>query len=117
MKDTILERYPRTTVFYKSFSYMCSIHYFYVELQPFLKQEDRSYKYSDTYNGGSWKIMKSLVEIDEMKVMNNAKNRNLYRLCKMVSAWKNKYGISMGGLLILTYPILCLSVAIWILIH
>ncbi|UGQ25325.1 hypothetical protein LRO55_13205 [Acinetobacter calcoaceticus] len=68
---------------------MCSIRYFYVEVPPVFQQEDGSYKYPDTYNGGSWKITKPQAEIDEMKVMNNAKNRNLRRLCKMVREWKN----------------------------
>nr|WP_265091541.1 hypothetical protein [Acinetobacter sp. AC1-2] len=43
---------------------MCSIRYFHVEVQPVFKQEDGSYKYPDTYNGGSWKITKPQAEID-----------------------------------------------------
>lgn len=99
-KDAILKRYPRTTVFVDRLVVCVQYTNFHVEVQPVFKQEDGSYKYPDTYNGGSWKITKPQAEIDEMKVMNDAKNRNLRRLCKMARAWKNKHGISMGGLLI-----------------
>ncbi|WP_262010942.1 SMODS domain-containing nucleotidyltransferase [Acinetobacter baumannii] len=99
-KEAILDRYPRTTVFVDRLVVCVQYTNFHVEVQPVFKMDDGSYKYPDTYNGGSWKITKPQDEIDEMKSMNDAKNRNLRRLCKMARAWKNKHGISMGGLLI-----------------
>nr|WP_228131605.1 hypothetical protein [Acinetobacter sp. 216872] len=99
-KDAILARYPRTTVFVDRLVVCVQYTNFYVEVQPVFKQDDGSYKYPDTKNGGSWKITKPQAELDEMQNMNNAKNRNLRRLCKMARAWKNKHGVSMGGLLI-----------------
>ncbi len=99
-KDAILERYPRTTVFVDRLVVCVQYTNFHIEVQPVFKQEDGSYKYPDTKNGGSWKITKPQAEIDEMKSMNDAKNRNLRRLCKIARAWKNKHGVSMGGLLI-----------------
>ncbi|HEY9092269.1 nucleotide-binding domain-containing protein [Parasphingorhabdus sp.] len=59
-----------------------------------------SFKYPDTYNGGSWKITKPREEIQAMKEFDFQKNKNLRRLCKMARAWKNKHGVGMGGLLI-----------------
>jgi len=99
-KDAILKRYPKTTVFVDRLVVCVKYTDFHVEVQPVFKQEDGSYKYPDTYNGGCWKITKPQDELDEMKEMNSLKNRNLRRLCKMARAWKNKQGISIGGLLI-----------------
>lgn len=99
-KDAILKRYPSTNVFVDRLVVCVKYNDFHVEVQPVFKQEDGSYKYPDTYNGGCWKITKPQDELDEMKEMNNLKNRNLRRLCKMARAWKNKQGISIGGLLI-----------------
>jgi hypothetical protein len=35
-----------------------------------------------------------------MREFDEQKNKNLRRLCKMARAWKNKQGVSMGGLLV-----------------
>lgn len=99
-KDAILARYPRTTVFVDRLVVCVQYTNFHVEVQPVFKQEDGSYKYPDTTGGGSWNITKPQAELDEMQSMNNAKNRNLRRLCKMARAWKNKHGVGIGGLLI-----------------
>jgi hypothetical protein len=73
---------------------------FHVEVQPVFEQDDKSYKYPDTKNGGAWKITKPREELDAVASMDERKNSNLRRLCKMVRAWKNKHGVGMGGLLI-----------------
>jgi len=73
---------------------------FTVEVQPVFEQEDGSFKYPDTYDGGSWKITKPRDEIKAMKEFVDQKNKNLRKLCKMARAWKNKHGVGMGGLLI-----------------
>lgn len=99
-KDAILDRYPRTTVFVDRLVVCVQYTDFHVEVQPVFKQEDGSYKYPDTYKGGNWKITKPQAELDEIRRMNDLKNRNLRRLCKMARAWKNKQGIAIGGLLI-----------------
>jgi hypothetical protein len=73
---------------------------FHVEVQPVFELEDGSFKYPETYYGGSWKITKPREEIKAMKDFVSEKNKNLRRLCKMARAWKNKRGVGMGGLLI-----------------
>ncbi len=99
-KDAIKARYPRTTV--KKDRLVVQVIYsgFMVEVQPVFEQEDGSFKYPDTYNGGSWKITKPREEIEAMKEFVDQKNKNLRKLCKMARAWKNKCGVGMGGLLI-----------------
>lgn len=99
-KDAIKARYPSTTVKVDRLVVRVLYKDFHIEVMPAFKQEDGSYKYPDTANGGSWKITKPQAELDEIRAANEKKNRNLRRLCKMTRAWKNKHGVAMGGLLI-----------------
>lgn len=99
-KDAIKARYPTTTVTVDRLVVRVLYTNFHVEVQPVFEQDDGSFKYPDTYNGGSWKITKPREEIKAMSEFVAQKNKNLRRLCKMARAWKNKHGVGMGGLLI-----------------
>ena len=99
-KEAILNRYSRTDVSVDRLVVTVTFSNFYIEVQPVFEQEDGSFKYPDTKNGGSWKITKPREEIDEISSADKDKNQNLQRLCKMARAWKNKHGVAMGGLLI-----------------
>lgn len=99
-KEAILNRYSRTDVSVDRLVVTVTFSNFYIEVQPVFEQEDGSFKYPDTKNGGSWKITKPREEIDEVSSADKDKNQNLRRLCKMARAWKNKHGVAMGGLLI-----------------
>lgn len=99
-KDAIKARYPKTTVIVDRLVVRVLYKNFHIEVQPVFEQEDGSFKYPDTYNGGSWKITKPREEIQAMSEFDAQKNKNLRRLCKMARAWKNKHGVGMGGLLI-----------------
>ncbi len=99
-KDAIKARYPKTTVYVDRLVVRVVYTNFHVEVQPVFEQEDGSFKYPDTYNGGSWKITKPREEIKAMSEFVTQKNKNLRRLCKMARAWKNKHGVGTGGLLI-----------------
>ena len=99
-KNAIKARYPNTNIRVDRLVVTVTYTNFHVEVQPVFEQDDRSFKYPDTYNGGSWKITKPREEIAAMKEFVDQKNKNLRRLCKMVRAWKNKHGVGMGGLLI-----------------
>lgn len=99
-RDAIKSRYPNTVVRKDRLVVQVLYKNFTVEVQPVFEQEDSSFKYPDTYNGGSWKITKPREEIKAMKEFVDQKNKNLRKLCKMARAWKNKHGVGMGGLLI-----------------
>lgn len=99
-KEAILSHYSRTAVSVDRLVVTVTFSNFYIEVQPVFEQEDGSFKYPDTKNGGSWKITKPRDEIDEISSTDELKNKNLRRLCKMARAWKNKHGVAMGGLLI-----------------
>lgn len=98
--DAIKARYPLTNVSVDRLVVAAVYSNFRVEAQPVFEQEDGSFKYPDTYDGGSWKITKPREEIQAMRDFDSQKNKNLRRLCKMARAWKNKHGVGMGGLLI-----------------
>lgn len=99
-KDAIQARYPKTTVKKDRLVVQVIYNEFMVEVQPVFEQDDGSFKYPDTYNGGCWKITKPREEIKAMKEFVDQKNKNLRKLCKMTRAWKNKCGVGMGGLLV-----------------
>lgn len=93
-KTAILKRYPSTKVRVDRLVVTVTYTNFHVEVQPVFEQDDDSFKYPDTSNGGSWKITKPK---EEMSAIDDL---NLRRLCKMARSWKNKHGVAMGGLLI-----------------
>ena len=111
-KDAILNRYPLTKVRVDRLVVTVTYTNFHVEVQPVFEQDDRSYKYPDTANGGSWKITKPREEMEAVAGLDDLKNSNLRRLCKMARAWKNKHGVGIGGLLIdtLAYNFLCSTI-------
>jgi len=99
-RDAIKSRYPNTAVKVDRLVVQVLFTNFQVEVQPVFEQDDESFKYPDTYDGGNWKITKPRAEIAAMKEFVDQKNSNLRKLCKMARAWKNKHGVAMGGLLI-----------------
>lgn len=64
------------------------------EIVPAFLEDDGSYTYPDTNNGGSWKITDPKSEIDAMNERNAESNKNLKRLCRMARAWKKKCNVS-----------------------
>lgn len=100
VKAAILTRYPKSNVRVDRLVVTVTYTDFHVEVQPVFEQDDGSYKYPDTKDGGSWKITKPREEMSAVAKLDSEKNSNLRRLCKMVRAWRNKHGVGMGGLLI-----------------
>lgn len=70
------------------------------EIVPGFLEDDGSYTYPNTNNGGSWKITDPKSEIDAMNERNAESNKNLKRLCRMARAWKEKCAVPMSGILI-----------------
>lgn len=97
VKSAILKRYPNTKVRVDRLVVTVSYTNFHVEVQPVFEQDDFSYKYPDTKNGGCWKTTKPRAEMTAINNLDANKNNNLRRLCKMIRAWRNKHGLAMGG--------------------
>lgn len=73
------------------------------EVVPCFEYSDGSFCYPDTHNGGSWKTTNPRPEINAINTFNNATNKNIKRLCRMIRAWKDNCNVPMGGLLIDTF--------------
>ncbi len=100
VKNAIKDRYSRTDMWGDGQVVVVSFGNQEIEVVPSFEQEDGSFKYPNTNNGGSWPTTKPRSEISAILEMDREKNNNLRRLCKMARAWKNKHGVVMGGLLI-----------------
>jgi hypothetical protein len=70
------------------------------EIVPCFSNPDNSFTYPDSNNGGSLKTTDPIPEIATIKENNELTNKNLIRLCRMTRAWRNKWNVPMGGLLI-----------------
>ncbi|MEN4545907.1 nucleotide-binding domain-containing protein [Pantoea agglomerans] len=100
IRDVLAKEYPDQTVKKDRLVVQVIFKHFHVEVQPVFRQDDGSFKYPESYYGGSWKITKPVQEIAAMTSFSRDKSKNLRKLCKMVRAWKNRKGVNMGGLLI-----------------
>lgn len=70
------------------------------EVVPCFVNDDDSFTYPDSNNGGHWKRTDPKPEIEAIRGMDGQTNNNLRRLCRMVRAWKDQWDVPMGGLLI-----------------
>lgn len=99
IKDTLKEKYPSTDIKGDGQVVVISFSKYKIELVPGFKQDDDSYKYPDTHDGGSWKMTKPIPEINEAK--NMIDNTNTYKdICQMIREWKANNGVTICGLLI-----------------
>ena len=70
------------------------------EIVPGFINEDDSFTYPDTNNGGAWKITDPRAEIKSINSLNVTTNKNLKRLCRMTRAWKENCKVSLNGIII-----------------
>jgi len=71
------------------------------EIVPCFLNTDGSYTFPDSNAGGKWRSTDPKPEIETINVANTKScNNNLKRLCRMARAWKDRWDVPMGGLLI-----------------
>lgn len=70
------------------------------EVVPAFINKDDSFTYPDANNGGRWRVTNPKPEIAAIRSRNSATNGNLVWLCRMARAWKRKWDVPIGGLLI-----------------
>lgn len=70
------------------------------EVLPCFINKDGSFTYPDTNGGGSWKTTDPSKEIRAIREGNDRWNGNLKNLCRMARAWKDRWDVPIGGLLI-----------------
>lgn len=99
IKEELQEKYPSTEIKGDGQVVVISFKKYKIELVPGFKQDDDSYKYPDTHDGGSWKITKPTLEINESKNMINT--TNTYKdICQMIRERKANNGVTICGILI-----------------
>ena len=70
------------------------------EVVPAFINNNDSYTFPNANNGGSWDITNPKPEIEAIRSRNNDCNENLVPLCRMMRAWKSKWTVPIGGLLV-----------------
>lgn len=70
------------------------------EVVPGFLNTDDSYTCPDANDGGRWRITNPRPEIAALRSRNEACNGNLVSLCRMMRAWKRKWEVPIGGLLV-----------------
>ena len=70
------------------------------EVVPVFNNQGGSYTFPDSNNNGYWKTTTPKPEIQAIKNRNTLCNNNLIPLCRMMRAWKKKWNVPIGGLLI-----------------
>ena len=70
------------------------------EVVPAFGNRDGSYTYPNAKQGGSWKQTNPKPEIEAVRHGNELTNGNLIRLCRMMRAWRKKWEVPIGGLLL-----------------
>ena len=70
------------------------------EVVPVFVNTAGSYTFPNANNGGSWQTTNPKPEIQAIRDRNATCNNNLVPLCRMMRAWKNKWGVPIGGLLV-----------------
>jgi hypothetical protein len=71
-----------------------------IEVLPAFKNDDNTFTYADTNNGGSWRKTNPIPEIEAINSGDTLTNNNLKRLCRMIRAWKYYCDVPIKGLLI-----------------
>ena len=70
------------------------------EILPAFRNNDGTYIFANSNNGGGWRITDPKSEIAEITSVNNRCNSNLKRLCRMVRAWRDTNNVPISGILI-----------------
>ena len=70
------------------------------EVVPAFINKDDSFTFPDANSGGRWRVTNPKPEIAAIRSRNTATNGNLVQLCRMARAWKRKWDVPIGGLLI-----------------
>jgi hypothetical protein len=101
VRSSLKKRYPRTEIKGDGQVVVINFANFVVEVLPaFVDEKADGYRFPDSNNGGSWRVCKPVKEMAAVDKRNAETNRNYKHVCKMIRAWKNCHGVSMGGLLI-----------------
>jgi hypothetical protein len=101
VKNSIAKTYSSTSL--KGDGQIVSIKFadaMEIEVLPAFKNQDDSYIFADSNDGGSWKKTNPIPEIKAVSNGDILTNNNLRHLCRMTRAWKSYCNVPINGLLI-----------------
>ena len=70
------------------------------EVLPTFLNNDGTYTYPNSNEGGGWRKTDPKAEIEAITQMNSNCNRNLKRLCRMARSWRDYNNVEISGILI-----------------
>jgi hypothetical protein len=101
IRQSLLNRYPKTKIKGDGQVVVLPFQNYMVEVLPaFFDKDADGYRFPDSNDGGCWRVCKPVQEMAAVDERNTRTNRNYKHVCKMLRAWKNNHGVSMGGLLL-----------------
>ena len=103
IKSLLKERYATTDISGDGQVVVIGFNKYTVELVPGFIQNDGSFLYPDTHDGGAWKKTNPIPEQKVCKSCNSESNGIYFDFCHMLRSWKNNKGLSVGGFLIDTF--------------
>lgn len=102
IKETLKERYPRTDIKGDGQAVVVSFtnRPYTIDLVPAFAQDDGSFKYPDTHEGGSWKKTDPISEQEACSELFEGTGGDALKLCNALRVWKNNIGLHFKGLLV-----------------
>lgn len=70
------------------------------EVVPAFENDNGTYTYADSNNGGSWLTTNPKAEIKAIKDGDETTNNNLHQLCRMLRSWKSKCDVPIKSCLL-----------------
>ena len=103
VKNKLRKTYPSSEI--KGDGQVVSISFYdgiMFEIVPAFQRDfwSKEMTYPDTHDGGSWKLMDPLKEMDEFDELNSQTKGNLKRLCQMMREWNIENSVHQKGCLI-----------------
>lgn len=102
IRRILKERYPKTEI--KGDGQAVVINFtnrrFTIDLVPAFAQDDGSFRYPDSNDGGAWKKTNPMPEQEACEELISATGGVARALCNVLKVWKNNVGFHFKGLLI-----------------
>ena len=71
------------------------------EILPVFENNDKSFTFADSNNGGRWRTCDPRKEMDAFASRNTyTANGNLKAICRMARIWRDRHGVPLSGMLI-----------------
>lgn len=97
VRNVLLTTYPQSYISGDGQVVSIEFQNIVFEILPAFLCDDGSFLHPDSNNGGSWKPTNPKPEIDFFNQYNDATNKNLKRLCRMIRSWNYYNNVGLDG--------------------